>query len=94
MNTLAPVVDLLYADGAAVEIEIPAAAAAADLASHANALGRVMRATAHAVAIAAARENDGDRAGQIALAMQGVAVLADLQQLCAEEAQRRARKSK
>lgn len=92
MSALVPIVDLLYADGAAVEIEIPAAALAIDLASHAEALGRVMRAAAHAVAIAAARENDGDRPGQIALAMQGVAVLADLQRLYAEEAQRRARK--
>ncbi len=89
MNTLTPTVELLFVDGHAVEVQIPAGAYPGDLTANAAALGRLVAATAHAVAIAARHETDADKAGQIALAMQAVALIADLQQLCLAEAKRR-----
>lgn len=89
MNTLTPKVELLFVDGYAVEVEIPAVAYADDLMANAAALGRLVAATAHAVAIAAHHETDADKAGQVALATQAVALIADLQQLCVSEAKRR-----
>lgn len=85
-----PLIELLYADRRAVDIQVPADADPAELGEHAAALARVVRAMTHVVAIAADHAADGYTFHELPLALQGVAALADLQQLCTAEAQRRA----